>query len=108
MAVVNAFGDLSLAGGEPSPALQPCPESERRGGSERLRRAPLFHTALGAHPRLGEGFGNRTQAHQCAGRDRRGEAFVPGSVLEAPVSRFGRRVLRVEAGRLGPRPWLIA
>ena len=91
------------AGGEPSPVLQPCSEWERRGGPERLRRAPPFHAALGAHPRLGEGFGHRTQAHQYAGRDRRGEAFVPGSVLEAPVSRFGRRVQRVEAGGLSRR-----
>ena len=102
MAVVNAFRGPGLAGGEPSPALQPRPEPERHGGPERLRRAPPFHAALGVHPRLEEGFGYRTQAHQCAGRVRRGEAFVPGSVLEAPVSRFGRRVQRVEAGGLGP------
>ena len=63
---------------------------------------PALQGPLGPPSGLDEGPGHRTQAHQPAGRDRRGEASVPGSVLEESVSRSGPRFLRAGARGLGP------
>ena len=76
----------------------PPPKTSLSSGSTR-RGNGNSPTPLGTHPLLGERLEHRQFTHQCSLGNRRRETVLPSGVQGPPLSRPGRRLLRVEEGR---------